>query len=567
MASAAAVNVLKNGGNAIDAAAVMQWVLGMTEPMGSGIGGGCFIMIYKASTNEIIAIDGREEIWSNYTQVPFYNNSVFDFPTFLTGANNVGIPGTLAAISRALSEYGSGNYNLSQTFEPAIALAESGYVIDPFYAYRLQGESGRLANFNYTTSIYFNASGKPRQVGDTVKNPDLANAMRGIQQNGIQYLYGGLLGQKLIDTLLNSTFVNSVVGVRDLNDLANYKAVKRYPLNTTYRGYEIFGMNMPTSGGANLILMLNMLEQINTSSWTFGSFEHVKTITDIMNIAFSDRNFYMADSDFQNVPINTLVSKQYAIERLALFPGLTTRLVAPVAPGVINGSKKRDISTPTYDSEGEDEQNPKKSTTHFSIVDSQRNVVSITSSLEQFFGSCESIDESGILLNNQLTDFEILNPNATAPNDPETRRATRRTALPPDDTTMGGKRPRSSMSPTIIKKDGKPYLAIGAPGGSRIALAVFNILVNHIDLGMDLHSAINKSRIFARNSNTVEIESPLYENTSLRTQMTTLGYTVSLRSINTAIFAVAINEPYVEGVSDFRYPLLTGNYGNEPFGY
>jgi gamma-glutamyltranspeptidase/glutathione hydrolase len=337
-----------------------------------------------------------------------------------------------------------------------------------------------------------------------------------------------------------------------------------------YRGYEIFGMNMPTSGGAHLILMLNILELVNTSSWKYGSLEHVKTLIDIMNIAFADRNAYMGDSDFQNVPTDILVSKAFAAERFKLLPPITQNLKAPVTPGTIPARKR---NLPTHNYESEIEENPRKSTTHFSIVDKDRNVVSVTSSLEQLWGSGVTLENNGLLLNNELTDFNIVSPtsNVTLPNDPETRRTARLTALSPDDTTVGGKRPRSSMAPTIIKKNGKPYLALGSPGGSRIAIAVFMTIVNHIDLGMDIHTAVNKSRIFARGSNTVEIESPLFDDAALKTQLTSLNYTAVPRSFNTAVFAVLIDDKYVEGVSDNRYPILY-NYlgtsdGNEPYGY
>lgn len=507
-ATLAGIETLRQGGNAVDAAAVVQFVLTVTEPYASGIGGGLFMMIYDAESGDVIAIDGREEAPAGYTPDVFLDEDGNPIPFFTraTGGNAVGVPGTLAAIARGLEEYGT--LSLAEAMAPAINLARNGYTIDQTFADTIAFNAERIALFPATAELYLDEEGNPLPMGSVIVNEDLANTLELIAEEGIDVFYEGEIADDIVAAVQTSP-VNP--GVMELEDLAGYRAVQRTPVTTNYRGYDVYGMNMPTSGGTTLMLMLNLLEGFDMGSMQHGGLDYLSAMINVQNIAFADRNQYMADADFVDVNVAGLIDPGYARERRALIDGLMDAVVTPVAPG----------EPPVIEPEAEEgmafginwEDTESTSTTHFSIVDSERNMVSITSTIELLFGSSVLVPGRGFLLNNELTDFSSRpvdadgNPIANAPTG---ERAERRTALGEDAETIGGKRPRSSMNPTLVLRNGEPFLALGSPGGSRIIGYVFNVLVNVIDYDMELQAAVNAPRVVARNG-TATIDNPWFE--------------------------------------------------------
>lgn len=494
-ATLAGIETLRQGGNAVDAMAVVQFVLNVTEPYSNGIGGGSFIMIYDAATGQVIAIDGREEAPAAYTEDVFLGEDGNTLPFFeaATGGNSVGVPGTLAATVRALEEYGT--FTLAEALAPAIALARGGYTIDSYFADTIAANAERIAQFPATAALYLDADGNPLPEGSVIVNEELATTFEIIASEGIGAFYGGEIGAAIVDAVQNAP-LNP--GVMELSDLEGYRAVMREPVTTNYRGYDVYGMNMPTSGGTTLMLMLNILEGFDIASMPYGGLDHITTMANAQSAAFADRNVYMADADFVDVNVAGLLDSGYARERRSLISSTNAVTGIPAGtPPVIEAE-----ATTSYEYGLNPTDTESVSTTHFSIVDKDRNMVSVTTTIELLFGSAVSVPGYGFLLNNELTDFSFRfedadgNPIANAPTGD---RAVRRTALGEDANTEGGKRPRSSMAPTLVLYNGQPFMAVGSPGGSRIIGYVFNVLVNVIDYDMELQAAVNAPRIIAQN--------------------------------------------------------------------
>ncbi len=556
-ATLAGVETLRQGGNAVDAAAVVQFVLNVTEPYASGIGGGLFMLIYDAESGEVIAIDGREEAPSAYTPDIFLDDegNPTPFGERVTGGNPVGVPGTLAAIARALDEYGT--LTLAEALAPAIELARDGFVIDDYFAESALGgfNTDRIRNFPATMEIYFGDDGEPLPAGSVITNPDLADTLQLIADEGIEVFYGGEIGEDIVDAVQNAPFNP---GVMSIEDLEGYRAVLREPVTTSYRGYDVYGMNMPTSGGTSMMLMLNLLEGFDLGSMGFGSLEYVSTLANAQNLAFADRNAYMADADFVDVPVAGLTSKAYARERRQL-------MLNPPFSAV---STPVDVGDPfAYVPEEDDDaaaldwpysvaahtDTESVSTTHFSVVDGERNLVSITSTIELLFGSAMVVPGRGFLLNNELTDFSGTptdadgNPIANAPSG---ERAERRTALGDDAETVGGKRPRSSMAPTLVLRDGEPFMALGSPGGSRIIGYNLNVLLHVIDFGMELQEAVNVGRVVARNGS-VNIDSDVLT-PALRAGLEARGFGVNEGNTGSLQAVLVGDDGMVYGAADPR---------------
>lgn len=501
-ASLAGVEVLRQGGNAVDAMAVIQFVLTVTEPYASGIGGGAFIMIYDAESGEVVAIDGREEAPAGYTPEVFLDDegNPIGFVDRATGGNAVGVPGTLAAMARALEAYGT--LTLAEALQPAIELARDGFVIDDYFSQSALGgfNAGRIVGrFPATEALYY-PDGEPLPPGSIITNPDLADTLELIAEEGISAFYEGEIAADIVDAVQNAPFNP---GVMTLEDLAGYRAVYREPVTTNYRGYDVYGMNMPTSGGTTLMMMLNLLEAFDLGSMAHGSLDYLTVMSNAQNIAFADRNAYMADADFVDVNVAGLIDEGYARQRRAMMYPQGVAVSVPVAPGTppVIEQDDEEASAWPYSLVGHAD-TESVSTTHFSVIDADRNMVSVTSTIELLMGSGVLVPGRGFLLNNELTDFSALpedaegNPIANAPTG---ERAERRTALGDDAETIGGKRPRSSMAPTLVLRDGEPFMALGSPGGSRIIGYNLNVLTNVIDFGMDVQTAVNAPRVVARN--------------------------------------------------------------------
>jgi len=523
LASQAALEVLKKGGNAIDAMATGQFVLNVVEPYGSGIGGGCFILLYLADRGEVVVIDGREEAPEAFREDIFIDPKTgekIEFrPNRITGGNPVGVPGTLYAMNKALEKYGT--ITLAEAFQPAIKIAEEGFIVSETFANILRKEKNneRLAMFPASAKLFLKADGTPLEAGDALVQKDLAKTFKLIAEKGIGVFYKGEIADDIVNTVRNAPYNP---GVMTKKDIELYRAPMRKPVTSTYRGYEVYGMGPPSSGGLTLIEMLNILDAYDLSMTDFASVDKIHLFAEAGKLAYADRAKYMADADFVKVPVDGLTSKAFANKRRLNIDPL--KAMKPKVPAGTPGKKGSARLSPQWN----DTENI--CTSHISIIDKDRNMVACTTTIEQFFASAMVVPGRGFLLNNELTDFAAepkdKEGNIVA-NRPQGGKCPRRTSIDIA-RTKGGKRPRSSMSPTLVLKDGKPFLTIGSPGGSLIINYVAWTLINIIDHGMDVQQAINAPR--AINSNTpTELEDRLFENEELRKALEAKGHKVKAR--------------------------------------
>lgn len=550
-ATIAALEILRAGGNAFDATAVAQFVLNVTEPYASGIGGGAFLVLYDSKSSQVINIDGREEAPAGFGPDAFLDEegNLIPYNQRITGGNSVGVPGTLASMAYLLENYGT--ITLAEALEPAIRIARDGFVVTEPFARNVSAHVERLRNYPASAELFFRPDGTPLQAGDLFRNPDLADTFEQIAREGISVFYEGEIAQEMVAAVQNDRLQP---GLLSIEDLANYRPVEREPISVTYRGYEIFGMNLPSSGGITLGETLNLLERTDFDAADLWSADSIHLMADAQNLAFADRDRYLADADFVDVPVEGLLDKDYAKERAEVL-GTEKALSTPVSFGIPPGAEEKHAGTVTIE-EG-------ISTTHFSIVDRDRNVASITTTIEQHFGSGIVVPGRGFLLNNELTDFDgtaYREDGKLAANAPEGVRKERRTALGSAAETIGGKRPRSSMTPTIIFRDGEPRYALGSPGGSRIIGVTLNVLLNVIDHGMDVQTAINSPRAISRNG-PLELEAPLYRNRELRNELERRGFTVRNAGAFGSVQAIEIGEDgWLRGAADPRREGLAVGY-------
>jgi gamma-glutamyltranspeptidase/glutathione hydrolase len=492
-ATQTAINVLRHGGNAIDAAVAANATLGVTEPYVAGVGGGGFMLVYLAHKHKLVAIDGRETAPANFPQNAFIDPSTgqpipFN-PQRITSGMAVGVPGTLATWVDALRHYGT--MPLSQLLKPAERIAEQGFTVDQTFHDQTQSNLTRLDAFTSSRSLFLTPQRQAPPVGTVLRNPDLAHTYELIGRKGPGVFYGGKIGAAVADTVRHppvapdNTLGFSVrPGLMTPSDVAGYEAPQRTPTHVTYRGLDVYGMPPPSSGGSTIGEALNILEGFDMSKA-----ERVLALhryLEATRLAFADRNRWVGDSDYVNVPLDGLLSKGFAGERRCLIG--PTALTSPVAPG---------DPSPPYDTTCATASNPAPtgnegtSTNHLTVVDGDGNVVAYTSTIEQIAGSAITVPGYGFLLNNELTDFDPAPPADGSP-DPN---------LP-----AGGKRPRSSMAPTIVLRGGQPFLTVGSPGGATIITTVLQILLNRLDFGMTLPDAIAAPRASQRNAPTTDAE-------------------------------------------------------------
>lgn len=550
-ATMAALETLRAGGNAFDAAAVAQFVLNVAEPYASGIGGGAFMVLYDAKSGRVINIDGREEAPRDFHPDAFRDDQgkIIPYRDRTTGGNSVGVPGTLATTAYLLEKFGT--LTLAEALQPAIRLAREGFFIPEPFARNLASHVDRLRHYPASMELFFRPDGTPLQKGDLFRNPEFADTLELIAEKGISVFYEGELAEEIVATVQDDYLRPGVLAPEDL---ANYRPVQREPVSVNYRGYEVYGMNLPSSGGPTLGLILNLLEGSSFAEEIPFSVDSIHLMADAQNLAFADRNRYMGDADFAEVPLEGLLDKGYADERRQLL-NTDRALPVPAAPGLPAGAQGTNAGI-IHAQEG-------LSTTHFSVVDRDRNVASITSTIEQHFGSALVVPGRGFLLNNELTDFDADaydEEGNLVPNAPEGGRKKRRTALGTAAATTGGKRPRSSMTPTIVLRDGEPRLALGSPGGSRIIGITLNVLLNVIDHGMDVQTAINSPRAIARNG-PLELEAPHYHNRVLREGLESRGFDVKNGQAVGSVQAIQIDENgWLYGAADPRREGLAVGY-------
>jgi gamma-glutamyltranspeptidase/glutathione hydrolase len=456
IATEAGLQVLAKGGNAIDAAIAAAAMLGVVDGYNSGIGGGCFALVHLAN-GKIIALDGREMAPKAATRTMYFRNGKADPSLSQTGALAVAVPGSVEVYSQ-LSERG-GKLPWADLWLPAAERAEQGFVLSANYAQRLKTAAPKMRDFSATAAIFLDEKNQPWPAGHLLKQTDLANTYRQLANKNSAYFYYGAFPQQIAD------WMKTHGGIITAADFANYVTVQREPLHTTYRGLDIYGFPPPSSGGVHVAEILNMLENSDIAKLPPADRQHV--LAEAMKLAFADRAFWLGDADFVNVP-KALISKTYAQKRFQ------TINVKTASASVTQG-QPLDISTELFG----------KHTTHIATADDQGNWVAITTTINTTFGSKVIVPNTGVLLNNQMDDFSIQPGVANAYG----LVGAEANSIAP------GKRPLSSMSPTIVLENGRPIMTVGAAGGPTIITQVVQALINHLALDMPLPEALAAPRI------------------------------------------------------------------------
>ncbi|MGH8807528.1 MAG: gamma-glutamyltransferase, partial [Noviherbaspirillum sp.] len=478
LAAQAGATMLDAGGNAIDAAAAIQFALNVVEPQFSGIGGGGFMMIHLAKTNQTFIIDSREKAPAAATPNMFLGQS---FASASTSGHSVGVPGTLMGVATALKRWGT--MSLADTLEPAIVLAERGFRINRFLAANIADP--RTALQPETRAVFRLPDGSPLPEGFLLKQPELARTFKLIAGQGTDVFYTGEIAQAIVEAQKRSTMGSAGVGRMILSDLAAYDVKIRQPVDGSYRGVTVKSMSPPSSGGLTVIQMLKMLEQFPignaASGFGFGATKTLHVMTEAMRLGFADRAVWLGDEDFVPVPKKGLISNCYLDTRKALI-NPNARMAAAL-PGNPLPCETANLKSKTKLALAPLEEEKGVHTTHFSVVDKQGNVVSYTTTIENTWGTGITVPGYGFLLNNELTDFNFT---------PQFNAAT---GNPGANDVAPFKRPRSSMSPTMLFKNGEPFAAYGSPGGATIINSVLNITLNLVDHGMSIQQAIDAPRL------------------------------------------------------------------------
>lgn len=481
------LDVLRRGGNAVDAAVATAAALGVTEPYSAGIGGGGYFVYYNAKTRKVFTLDGRETAPATMPSNAFVDPATglpYPFAQLVTSGVSIGVPGTLATWDKALKQWGS--LSLGKALKPAAELADHGFVVDPTFRLQTLENKDRFAQVVPTAKLFL-PNGDAPQVGALFKNPELAATYKLIGQQGSSAFYRGALAGEMAAVAKNPPKTPGATlpffpGYLETGDLASYKVIDRKPTKVRYDGLDVYGMPPSSSGGTTVGEALNILQpqhlrQQSTTQW-------LHTYLEASALAFADRGAYVGDPAYVDVPQKELLSSGFGAERSCQIDPQHAA-VKPVPPGSPDGQYSPCVQGSAVEQRPDTEG---RSTTHMVAADKWGNVVSYTLTIEQTGGSGITVPGRGFLLNNELTDFSAL-PSPTDPNRVE-----------------AGKRPRSSMSPTIVLRGGKPYIALGSPGGSTIITTVLQTLTNRLDRGMTLPQAIAAPRASQRNTAAVTAE-------------------------------------------------------------
>lgn len=520
LATEAGLEILRKGGSAVDAAIAVQAVLTLVEPQSSGIGGGAFMLHWDEAGHKLDAYDGREKAPASATPSLFLDRGgkPLGFVEAAKSGRSVGVPGVIALLALAHREHGKLPW--ADLFAPAIALAENGFDVSPRLA-EIIATTPEFSKSASARALYFDAAGAPLKAGDHLKNPALAKALRLIAEGGPDVFYRGAIAKEIART------VNAASPKRKnrmtLADLANYEAKHREPLCGTYRRYTICGMPPPSSGGSTVLQILKLLEPFPLRHTRPGEPRMVHLVTEAERLAYADRDAYIGDPDFVDVPLKGLFNPDYLEGRSALIdPEKSTGVAGPgTPPGTAHRAALDMPEVP--------------STSHFSIVDDDGNAVAMTTTVETAFGS--NLVAGGFILNNQLTDFSF------EPVDD---------GVPVANAVAPGKRPRSSMSPTIVfdTKSGEPVALIGSPGGSRIIGYVTQSLIGFLDQGLDMQTAISAPHHLSLNG-PLEIE----EGTALAAEafvFEAMGHEVKIAPLGSGLQGIVLTGHGLEGAADPR---------------
>ncbi|GAB7187799.1 gamma-glutamyltransferase [Kitasatospora sp. Ki12] len=486
-ATAAGIQVLREGGNAVDAAVAAAATLGVTEPYSSGIGGGGYFVYYDHATGRVHTIDGRETAGrSADTGLFLEDGKPLAFADAVTSGLSVGVPGTPATWDAALRNWGT--RSLARNLAPAQRVADEGFVVDETFRGQTADNQARFKDFPATAKLYL-PGGKPPEVGSVLRNPDLAATYRLLGKDGVKAFYQGPLAQDVVNTLQHppvdpASGRNARPGRIDTTDLAAYRVREQAPTHVAHGDYDVYSMAPSSSGGTTVGEALNILEDGGEVSG-YSATQYYHHFLEASRIAFADRNRWVGDPAAVDVPTKQLLSERYAASRACLISP-DHALTSPLAPG--DPRHPADCAD-TGQAVAEPYEGP--NTTHLTVADRWGNIVSYTLTIEQTGGSGITVPGRGFLLNNELTDFDFA-PLAAGVPDPN---------LPGP-----GKRPRSSMSPTVVLRDGEPFLATGSPGGATIITTTLQVLLGRLDRGLSLEQAIAAPRASQRNTAATQAE-------------------------------------------------------------
>ena len=511
------IEILKQGGNAIDAAVAVGFSLAVVLPRAGNLGGGGFMLLHHADQNKTTSINYREMAPAKSTRNMYLDkDGNVDNQRFNSSYLSIGVPGSVAGMARALEKYGT--MSLKEVLAPAIKLAEDGFPVTYDLSRILKAYERRLKKCPATAEIFYKKDGSYYEPGEILKQKDLAWSLKQIAKNGPEAFYGGSVGKKLSKDILKND------GLITIKDLKNYKAVEVEPVWGEYRGYQIASMPPPSSGGVHIIQMLNILEAYPLAFLGHNSAETIHLMAEAMRLAYADRSEHLGDPAFWDVPIKGLSSKKYADELREKINRYNANDSEDIKPG-----KAGDFES--------------EETTHFSVIDKKGNVVTNTYTLNFSYGTGLVAKGTGILLNNEMGDFSAKpgSPNAFGLIGGDAN------AVEP------GKRPLSSMTPTLVFKDKRPYFATGSPGGSRIITTVLQVIMNVIDHDMNIAEASNAVRIHHQwYPDVLYYEKGLSHDTKIL--LAGKGHTIQQRSAMGSTQSIMIRDGLLFGSSDPRRP-------------
>lgn len=519
LAAQAGYDVLKNGGTAMDAMVAIQAMLGLVEPQSSGLGGGAFLVYYDAERKQLTTFDGRETAPLATTPALFQdaNGKPLKFYDAVVGGRSVGTPGTVKLMADMHARYG--NQDWATLLKPAQDMAANGFRVSARLAGAITNDKERLSTYPDTRSYFFSADGEPLPEGHLLKNQAYADTLALLAKDGADAFYNGPIGKAIV-AKVNSIEDNP--GILSEQDLAIYSVKERPAVCAPYRQYDICGMGPPSSGALTVGQILGISSNFDLAGMGAESATAWQIIGDASRLAFADRGRYMADSDYVPMP-EGLLDKAYLAQRAELITeGKALTAVAPGEPRWEQAVAQADdiaIELP--------------STSHFVIVDKAGNIVSMTTTIENGFGS--RVMSNGFLLNNELTDFSF---------------AAQKNGYPIANRIEPGKRPRSSMSPTIVMRDGQPYMAVGSPGGSRIIGYVASALIAHLDWGMGIQQAIDLPHLINR-FGTYDLEKGTAAE-GYKATLEGMGFKVNVRDLNSGLQAIILDNGTLTGAADPR---------------
>lgn len=519
LAVEAGYQVLKNGGNAADALVAVQTVLGLVEPQSSGLGGGAFLVYYDAKLNVLTTFDGRETapLAANPELFQDSDGEPLTFYDAVVGGRSVGTPGTVKLLATLHEKYGSKKW--SELFQPAQKLANNGFTVSQRLASSIEKDKARLSRYPDTKAYFFTKNGEPLPEGSLLKNKKYAETLSVIAQKGEKAFYQGQIAEDIVNKV---TGITDNPGVLALEDFSTYKIIERQAVCAPYHQYSVCGMGPPSSGALTIGQILGIASHFDLKKLGADSPEAWQIIGDASRLAFADRGRYMADSDFVPMP-EGLLNAEYLAERAKLIqPGKALSEVSPGSPPWKNAIALAN-----------DESIEFPSTTHIVITDREGNTLSMTSTVENGFGS--RVMSNGFILNNELTDFSF---------------SSYKDGYPIANRVEPGKRPRSSMSPSIIMEDSKPYMALGSPGGSRIIGYVASTIIAHLDWGMGIQQAIDLPHLVNR-FGTYDLEQGT-EAIRFKKTLEMMGYKVNIRDLNSGLHAILFKDGKLIGGADPR---------------